>query len=132
MIANITTIVYILNVSDEMINNGTLQKGMAVSRIDDNEGLQIYKFSNYLTSEADSDSNDSAETTPFETENIYLITGKFSILQDDSINVMIISNVHIPLDKEDIPIMKPTVHFVGKTMNYAQLTDVGYTLQIQV
>ena len=28
--------------------------------------------------------------------------------------------------------MKPTVHLLGKTMNYAQLSEMGYTLQIQV
>ena len=28
--------------------------------------------------------------------------------------------------------MKPTVHLLGKTMDYAQLSEVGYTLQIQV
>lgn len=135
MIANITTILYILNVSDEIISNGTLQKGTAVSRVDEDEGLQIYKYTNYLTSvnQADSVPNDDVETTLFEKDKMYLITGKFSVSQDDSINVMIISSVHITLNnKENMPIMKPTVHFVGKTMNYAQLTDVGYTLQIQV
>ena len=63
---------------------------------------------------------------------MYLISGKFSVLQDDSINVTIITATHIPLDKEDIPAMKPTVHLLGKMMNYAQLSEVGYTLQIQV
>lgn len=135
MISNITTVLYILNVSDEIINNGTLQKGTAVSRVDGNEDLQIYKYINYLTSasQTDSDSSDdSIATTTFEKDNIYLVTGKFCVSPDDSINVTIISSVHITLDKEDMPIMKPTVHFVGKTMNYAQLTDIGYTLQIQV
>ncbi len=28
--------------------------------------------------------------------------------------------------------MKPTVHFLGKTLSYAELTESGYTLQIQV
>lgn len=65
-------------------------------------------------------------------KKIYLISGKFSVDQDGSINVSIITNVHIPLDKEDIPIMKPTVHLLGKTVNCAQLSEAGYTLQIQV
>ena len=50
---------------------------------------------------------------------MYLINGKFSISQDGSINVTIITNTHIPLDKDDIPVMKPTVHLLGKTVNYA-------------
>lgn len=132
MIANITTILYILSVSDEIINSGTLQKGTAISRVDGDDGFQIYKYSNYLTLATNSDSDNDVETTPFEEEKMYLIMGKFSVSQDDSINVTIISNVHIPLDKEDTPIMKLTVNFVGKIMNYAQLTEVGYTLQIQV
>jgi hypothetical protein len=134
MISNITTILYILSVSDEIINNGTLQKGTAVSRVDGNDELQIYKYSNYLTSasQTDSDSSDDIATTSFEKDNMYLTTGKFCISSDDSISVTIISSVHIALDKEDMPIMKPTVHFVGKIMNHVQLTDIGYTLQIQV
>jgi hypothetical protein len=35
MIANITTIMYILSVFDESINNGNLQKSTAISRTDD-------------------------------------------------------------------------------------------------
>jgi hypothetical protein len=134
MISNITTILYVLSVSDEIINNGTLQKGTAVSRVDGYEGLQIYKYTNYLTltSQTNSDSSDDIATISFEKDNMYLIMGKFCIFQDDSINVTIITSVHINLDKEDMLIMKPTVHFIGKTMNHAQLTDVGYTLQIQV
>lgn len=128
MIANIVTILYILTVSNESINNGTLQKGTAISRVDDDDGSQTYKYFNYLTS----DSNDSIETTPFEKGKMYLITGKFTITQDSSINVRIISNTYLPLDKDNIPIMKPTIHLLGKTMDIAQLTEAGYTLQIQV
>jgi len=133
MIANITTIFYILSVSDECINSGTLQKGTAISRIDNNDGFQIYKFYKYLTStNADSELDNNFDMNPFEQENMYLISGKFSVAQDGSFNVNIITSVHIPLDKEDIPIMKPTVHLLGKTMNHAQLSEAGYNLQIQV
>ena len=125
---------YILSVSDKSINSSTLQKGTAISHIDDNDGLQLYKYYNCLTSPNDTDSNlnDSSESAPFKEDNIYLISGKFSTTQDGSINVTITTNVHLPLDKEDIPAMKPTVHLLGKTMNYAQLLEMGYTLQIQV
>lgn len=134
MIANITIIMYILSVSDEIINNGTLQKGTAISRIDDGEGIQIYKYYNYLTSpnSTESEMNDNFEATTFEEENMYLISGKFSVTQDGMINVTIITSVHLPLDKEDIPTMKPTISLLGKTMNYAQLSELGFTLQIQV
>jgi hypothetical protein len=134
MIANITTVLYILSVSDEFISSGTLQKGTAVSRVDDEDGLQIYKYSNYLTSvsNADSDSSDNIVTTSFEVEKIYLITGKFFVSEDGSINVTIISNVHLSLDKNDMPVMKPTVHFLGKTVNQALLTEAGYSLEVQV
>ncbi|CAB4433482.1 unnamed protein product [Rhizophagus irregularis] len=135
MIANITTIVYILSVTDETINNGVLQKGMAISRIDNEDAFQIYKFYNYMTliNNIDLDSDDGSEvTSPLKAENVYLITGKFSTTQDGSINVSITTNVQLLIDKEDIPIIKPTVHLLGKTLGYAELTESGYTLQIQV
>ncbi|CAB4474664.1 unnamed protein product [Rhizophagus irregularis] len=135
MIANITTIVYILSVTDETINNGVLQKGMAISRIDNENAFQIYKFYNYMTliNNTDLDSDDGSEvTSPLKAENVYLITGKFSTTQDGSINVSITTNVQLLIDKEDIPIIKPTVHLLGKTLGYAELTESGYTLQIQV
>ncbi|CAB5382750.1 unnamed protein product [Rhizophagus irregularis] len=117
MIANITTIVYILSVTDETINNGVLQKGMAISRIDNEDAFQIYKFYNYMTliNNTDLDSDDGSEvTSPLKAENVYLITGKFSTTQDGSINVSITTNVQLLIDKEDIPIIKPTVHLLGK------------------
>ncbi|RIA83572.1 hypothetical protein C1645_833620 [Glomus cerebriforme] len=134
MITNIMTILYILSISNESINNRTLQKGTVISQIDDDDRYQIYKYLNYvnLSDNTDSDLNVSFELIPFEEENMYLISGKFCIAEDGSINVTIITNVHTTLDKEDIPIMKPTVNLVGKTMNYAQLSEMGYILQIQV
>ena len=76
-----------ISVSDEIINNGTLQKGTAVSRVDAYEGLQIFKYTNYLTStsQTNSDSSDDIATILFEKDNMYLITGKFCIFQDDSV-----------------------------------------------
>jgi hypothetical protein len=134
MIAIINTIFYVLSVSEESINSGTVQKGTAISRIDNDDGFQIYKYSNFLTSpdNGDPDSNENLEARPFEEGNMYLISGKYSVMQDNSINVTIITGVRIPLDKDDIPAMKPTVHLLGKTMGYAQLSEAGYSLQIQV
>lgn len=134
MIATINTIFYVMSVTEESINSGAVQRGTAISRIDDDDGFQIYKFSNFITSPSDGDldSNENLEVKPFEEENMYLITGKFSVLQDNSINVTIITSVQIPLDKDEIPTMKPTVHLLGKMMNYAQLSETGYTLEIQV
>jgi hypothetical protein len=134
MIANINTIFYVLSVSEEIINSGTVQRGTAISRIDDDDGFQIYKYSNFLTSPNNDnhDSNENLEARPFKEENMYLIWGKFSVMQDNSINVTIITSAHIPLDKDDIPAMKPTVHLLGKTMSHAQLSEAGYSLEVQV
>src|SRR5271170_1695944 len=117
MIATITTILYVLSVSEESINSGTLQKGTAISRINEDDGFQIYKYYNYLTSLSndDLDLNNNFEMKPLEEENMYLILGKFSVIQDCSINVTIITNMHISLDKDDISTMKSTVHLLEKT-----------------
>jgi hypothetical protein len=57
MIANITTNLYILSVSDGNINNGTLQKDTVISRIDDDNGYQIYNYCNYVNSPNNTDSD---------------------------------------------------------------------------
>ena len=81
----------------------------------------------------DSESNNELEiASPLKEDNVYLMTGKFAMVQDGSISVTITTNVQLCIDKEDIPVMKPTVHLLGKTLNYAELTESGYTLQIQV
>ena len=136
MIANITTIMYILTVSDENTNNGILQKGTAISRIDDEDGYQTYKFYCYLTIQ-DNDTGfdtigESEIVQPFKEENVYLITGKFSTTQDGSLYITITTNIFLSIDKEDIPISKPTIHLLGKTQAYAELSEVGYSLPVQV
>ncbi|EXX68916.1 hypothetical protein RirG_100710 [Rhizophagus irregularis DAOM 197198w] len=86
-----------------------------------------------LINNTDLDSDDGSEvTSPLKAENVYLITGKFSTIQDGSINISITTNVQLLINKEDITIIKSTVHLLGKTLWYAELTESGYTLQIQV
>lgn len=136
MIANITTIMYILSVSDENTNSGILQKGTAISRINDEDGYLTYKFYCYLAiQDDDTASNTVGESEivqPFKEENVYLITGKFSTTQDGSLYITITTNIFLSIDKEDIPISKPTVHLLGKTQAYAELSEVGYSLPVQV
>lgn len=135
MIANITTIVHILSVTDETVNNGVLQKGTATSQIDNENTSQIYKFYNFMTLINDTVLNSdyaSEVTTPLEKDNIYLITGKFSTTRDGSINISITTNVHLLINQENIPIVKPTIHLLGKSLGTTELTESGYTLQIQI
>ncbi|CAB5188578.1 unnamed protein product [Rhizophagus irregularis] len=94
---------------------------MAISRIDNEDAFQIYKFYNYMTliNNTDLDSDDGSEvTSSLKAENVYLITGKFLTTQDGSINVSITTNVQLLIDKEDIPIIKPIVHLLGKTLGF--------------
>ncbi|CAB5388662.1 unnamed protein product [Rhizophagus irregularis] len=71
-----------------------------------------------LINNTDLDSDDGSEvTSPLKAENVYLITGKFSTTQDGSINVSITTNVQLLIDKEDIPIIKPTDQFTPFTVN---------------
>lgn len=133
MIANITTVIYILSVTDEIVSNGTLQKGTAITRIDHKNGFQMYKFYNYLNSQNDNESDSNDQLTHLKEKNVYLITGKFAPIQDGSLNIAIVAYTHLSIEKEDdIPIMKPTIHLLGKTLGYAELTESGYSLEIQV
>jgi len=136
MIANVTAIVYILSVSEENLNNVVLQKGTAISRIDSDDGFQIY-FTYVPIRDVSHDSDDTspdADTEivqPLNEEAVYLISGKFSPNQDSSLNVVVTTSICLPIDKEDIPICQPIVHLLGKTLNNAELSEIGYNLNLQ-
>jgi len=135
MIANITVILYILSVSNESTNNGTFQKGSAISRTDNKDGYQVYNFHCYIPTQDDNNSDDIDEPEviqPFKEDNVYLITGKFSTTQDNSLYITITTNMNLAIDKEDIPVSKPTAHLLGITQGNAELSETGYILSVQV
>ena len=49
MIATLTAIMYVVSITDEMFSNKSAQKGSAISRINSEDGYQLYKFTAYTS-----------------------------------------------------------------------------------
>ena len=49
MITSLSVIVYIVSVTDERYNEKNVQKGVAISRIDTEDGYQVCRFTAYQT-----------------------------------------------------------------------------------
>jgi len=49
MIATLTAIMYIVSIADKTYNNKTVQKGSTISRINAEDGYQLYKFTAYAS-----------------------------------------------------------------------------------
>ena len=49
MIATLTVIMYIISIADRTYNNKTVQKCSAISRINTEDGYQLYKFTAYAS-----------------------------------------------------------------------------------
>lgn len=79
--------------------------------------------------DSNDDSSETAESEivqPLKEDNVYLITGKFLLLKIDcSLYITVTTNICLSIDKEDIPVSKPTVHLLSKTQAYAELSEVG-------
>lgn len=134
MIANITAIVYINSISDD---DSYVQKGSAISRTDDENGFQVYQFTSYLPNQDNSpntndDSGDFDIVQPFKEGSVYQISGKFGLLKDELLEIVITTSLQLNIDKDEIPISKPIANFVGRILSNPDTIAQHYTLSLQV
>ena len=83
MIASLSQIVYIAFVKSEPINEKIVQKGKAISKLDNAGTFQTFQFCQYLpisdTNSDDSDFDDNGEALQeFKQDYVCHITGKFT------------------------------------------------------
>ena len=103
MITSLSVIVYIVSVTDERYNEKNVQKGVAISRIDTEDGYQVYRFTAYANSKndlIDLDDNLHEVAQQLQQGGIYQISGKFTPAKDNSFNVTITTNIRLHIDEE--------------------------------
>jgi len=136
MIAILSTIIYILSINEETKSKKILQKGQAISKLNDNGDFQIYNFSAWFSLPQNTEETSSSQEEVyqafqlFEAQHIYQINAKFSISNNDSIDLVVTTNVH--LDIENVPISKPVVHLAGYTQAVTGVIESGFHLPLQV
>jgi len=86
MITSLSVIVYIVSVTDERYNEKNVQKGVAISRIDTEDGYQVYRFTAYANSKNDLIDLDDNLLNSYKQGGIYQLSGKFTPAKDNSLN----------------------------------------------
>ena len=104
MIATVCQMIYIVNVHNEYINEKTIQKGRAISKLDNSGNYQIFQYCQFLpknhsdTNTDNSDFEDNDESIHEIKQNkVYQITGKFSPLKDNVIDIVITTSKRLNL-----------------------------------
>jgi len=130
MIASLSQIVYIAFVKSEPINEKIVQKGKAISKLDNAGTFQTFQFCQYLpisdTNSDDSDFDDNGEK--LKQDYVYHITEKFALVEDDIIDIIITTSKRLKLDADAISIGQPLVHLLGRIMQLPSINETGYTL----
>ena len=126
MITTLSTVFYVISLSEDKNSKYTIQKGQAISRNNNDGNFLVYNFSQ------SEDATDFLPLQPLRQESIYQVIGKFTISQDASINITITTNIPLSLSEENIPISKPIISLVGHISAEASLTESTYHLPLLV
>ena len=81
----------------------------------------------------DYDFDDNGEALQeFKQDYVYRITGKFALVEDDIISIIITTSKRLKLGADAISVGQPLVQLLGKIMQLPSINEARYTLPIQV
>ena len=79
----------------------------------------------------DSDFDDNGEAVQeLKQDYVYHTTGKFALVEDDIIDIIITTSKRLKLDTDAISTGPPLVHLLGRTMQLPSINEIGYTLPL--
>ena len=135
MIANISTVLYIISTCEQHFSNKVLQTGSAACKIDTDGDFLNFRYTSWLP--LDSTLNwmiTILKTCMFTnlTKTVYFITGKFTILDNGLLELVVSSCKSLPIDKEKIPVCKPIVYLLGRVKDACNVTDSGYHMTMEI
>jgi len=138
MIANLSTVLYVTSISEQSLSNKILQKGTAACKINsdgDFLNIQFTLWLPYNNNESSEDAEDAEED--YYVEKIYedticFVTGKFKMLNNGSLELVLSSCKSLLIEKEKMPVCKPIIYLLGKVKQTCNTTDLGYHLTLEV
>ena len=137
MPASLSVIAYITQQTVESINEYNIQKGLAYCRLPDNNS-QLIRFTYFVPekeedTEDSDDENESSTGHALQLETVYLLHGKFSyLMNDDSLDMIIMSHVHLTIEMEHCPASPLIARFIGKTINSPSATTMEVCITVGV
>ena len=134
MIANLSTILYITSVSEQVLSNKILQRGTAACKTNSAGDVLNIQFTLWLPNShgQSEESEEDCHVQKIHPDIVYFLTGKFSMLTNGSLEVVVSSCKHLEIEKDKIPICKPIVYLLGKVKESCNTTDLGYYITIEV
>ncbi|CAG8586382.1 8669_t:CDS:1 [Paraglomus occultum] len=130
MIAHISAILYIISTTEQPLPKKTLQKGIAACKTNSNGDFLTLKYTLWLPNTINDDDDNYIEKIHQETT--YFTTGKFTILPDKTLELVISSCKTLPITKEAIPTCKPLICLLGKVKESCNTTTSGYHMILEV
>src|SRR6185369_4204491 len=68
----------------------------------------------------------------FTQDSVYFITGKFTMLDNGLLELIVSSCRELPIEKDKIPVCKPIVFLLGRVKKVCTATESGYYLTLEV
>ena len=134
MIANLSTILYIMSVSEQVLSNKILQKGTAACKINSAGDILNIQFTLWLPNshKESEESEEDCHVQKIQPDTVFFLTGKFAMLPNGSLELVVSSCKNLQIEKDKMPICKPIVYLLGKVKESCNTTDLGYYITIEV
>jgi len=133
MIANVSIIVYIISTCEQHISNKILQTGSAACKIDGDGNFTTFRYTLWLPlNDAEPEDTEDAYIRKFTQESVYFITGKFTMLDNGLLELIVSSCKELPIEKDKIPVCKPIVFLLGRVKKGCTAAESGYYLTLEV
>ena len=116
MIANLSTILYIMSVSEQVLSNKILQKGTAACKINSAGDILNIQFTLWLpNSHKESEENEEdCHVQKIQPDTVCFLTGKFAMLPNGSLELVVSSCKNLQIEKDKITICKPLFIYWGR------------------
>lgn len=133
MIANISTVLYIISTCEQHISNRILQTGSAACKIDGDGDFTTFRYTLWLPLN-DTEPEDTEDTyiQKVTQDSVYFITGKFAMLENGLLELAVSSCRELPIDKDEIPVCKPIVFLLGRVKEACTATEFAYYLTLEI
>ena len=68
----------------------------------------------------------------FDQDSVYFVTGKFTMLNNGLLELVVSSCKCLPIDKDKVPVCKPIVYLLDRVKDACKVTDSGYYMTMEV
>jgi predicted membrane protein len=116
MIANLSTILYIMSVSEQVLSNKILQKGTVACKLNSAGDILNIQFTFWLPNnhKKSEESEEDCHVQKIKSDTVCFLTGKFAMLPNGSLELVVSSCKTYKLKKTKCPSVSPLFIYWGK------------------